>query len=73
MKHNVGSYDAAIRALVGFAVIAIGHHERSWWALAGLVPLLTGAMAFCPLYLLAGFNTCYQDEIDDRHLPPSKT
>ena len=73
MKHNVGSYDAAFRAVLGFVIIAVGHHLRTWWALAGLVPLLSAVCAFCPLYCLFRFNTCYQDEIDDRHVPPSRT
>jgi len=73
MKHNIGSYDAAFRAVLGLAVIGVGHHLRTWWGLAGLLPLLSSAVAFCPLYWLVGFNTCHQDEIDDRHLPPSST
>jgi len=73
MKHNVGSYDAAARAVLGFAIIGVGHHLRSWWGVAGLAPLLSSAFAFCPLYWLAGFNTCYQDLVDDRVPSPSNT
>lgn len=73
MKHNVGSYDGAIRAMIGFAILAVGHHERSWWALIGFVPILSGAFAFCAIYWVLGINTCAQDEIDDRHPPLSST
>ena len=71
MKYNVGSFDAAARIIAGFAIVAIAHHERSWWGVVAVGPFLTAAFAFCPLYALVGINTCAQDEIDDRHLPPS--
>jgi hypothetical protein len=61
MKHNVGSFDAAARTLLGFAVLVIGHHLRSWWALVGIVPLLSAVTAFCPLYAIFRFDTCAQD------------
>ena len=69
MKHNVGSFDAAARAVFGFALIAAGHHYRMWWGLAGFVPLLSGTLAFCPIYCLLGFSTINQDRFDDRQLP----
>jgi hypothetical protein len=28
------------------------------WGLAGLVPLLTGLLGYCPAYSLFGLNTC---------------
>ena len=28
------------------------------WAYLGIVPLLTGAIGFCPLYAILGINTC---------------
>jgi hypothetical protein len=70
MKHNVGSYDAAYRAVLGFAILAVGHHYRSWWGLVGLVPFITATFAFCPLYCLFHFDTSAQDDYDDRHVPP---
>ena len=70
MKHNVGSFDAAARAVLGFIIIAVGHHYRTWWGMIGFVPLFTAAFAFCPLYCLFHVDTTSQDEIDDRHLPP---
>jgi len=77
MKHNVGSFDAAGRAVFGFVIIGIGHHYHTWWGLLGLVPFITAAVAFCPLYCLFHFNTTAQDEIDFRDgsegPPPSRT
>jgi hypothetical protein len=34
------------------------------------VPFFTGAIGFCPIYWLIGYDTTTQDEYDDRHLPP---
>lgn len=70
MKHNVGSFDAAGRAVLGFALFGIGHHYHNWWGLIGFVPLFTGVFGFCPLYWLFRFDTSAQDEFDDRHAPP---
>ncbi len=73
MKHNVGSFDAAFRVLLGLGIMLVAHHERSWWGLLAIVPLATGLLAYCPLYTLVKFDTSYQDEYDDRHTPPSST
>jgi hypothetical protein len=75
MKHNVGSFDAAYRAILGFGIFALGHYLHSWWGLIGLVPIATGVFAFCPLYCLFHFDTSAQDDYDDRdhHPPLSKT
>jgi hypothetical protein len=61
MKHNVGSYDGAVRALAGFAILFIGHHQHSWWALAGLLPILSSVCGWCPLYALLQLDTSGQD------------
>ncbi|WP_350560158.1 DUF2892 domain-containing protein [Psychrobacter sp. CAL346-MNA-CIBAN-0220] len=58
MKINVGSTDRLLRIVVGLAIIAIGLYYQSWWGVIGLVPLLTGAFRFCPLYTMLGTNTC---------------
>ncbi len=67
MTHNVGSYDAAARTVLGIAGVMVGHHYETWWALAGFVPVLTAIVAFCPAYALLGINTCSQDETDPPH------
>jgi len=58
MKKNVGSTDRAIRAIIGFAIILLGFYFQTWWGLIGIVPLLTAAVGWCPLYSLLGMKTC---------------
>lgn len=58
MKRNVGGIDRAFRIALGLAVITIGLILRSWWGALGLIPLLTGALARCPVYLPFGTSTC---------------
>ena len=61
MKANVGSYDAAVRFTVGCLILGLGAHRESWWALAGLVPIITACAGFCPLYLPLHVNTTFTD------------
>jgi len=61
MKANVGSADRLVRVVLGLLVLSyvfIGAEPMRWWGLAGLVPLLTAAMSYCPLYSILGMNTC---------------
>lgn len=61
MSINVGSIDRAVRVIAGLAILsAIFWAEGSvrWLGLIGLVPLLTAAAGFCPLYTVLGINTC---------------
>jgi hypothetical protein len=58
MKCNVGPGDRWFRILGGlFVIIVLGWFFKSWWALIGLVPLLTGIFRFCPLYLPLKIDT----------------
>jgi hypothetical protein len=58
MKHNVGGIDRIIRVLLGLAAIVAGVYFQSWWGALGLIPLLTAAISWCPLYLPFGLATC---------------
>jgi uncharacterized protein (DUF58 family) len=58
MSANVGAIDRIVRIGVGLAVLAAGYLAGSWWGLVGLVPLLTGVIAWCPAYLPFGIRTC---------------
>lgn len=58
MKPNIGNVDRAIRILAGLAILAAGYSARSWWGLAGLLPLLTAVVRFCPAYLPFRISTC---------------
>ena len=51
MKLNVGITDRWIRILLGIVVIVLGLVFKSWWGLLGVIPLATGLIRWCPLYL----------------------
>ena len=59
MTRKEGGMDRALRALLGLGLVgatvagAIGP-----WGWIGVVPLLTAAIGWCPLYTLLGLNTC---------------
>lgn len=61
MEKNVGEIDRALRILAGLLILSLffilGDATR-WWALLGLVPLLTGVIGWCPVYLPFGLRTC---------------
>ncbi len=57
MKKNVGSVDRLIRLIVGAVIIVWGAYSESWWGLVGLVPLMTGLLNWCPIYLPLNFST----------------
>jgi hypothetical protein len=58
MKQNVGRSDKTIRLLLSVVILAIAAYFKSWWGLLAIVPLVTGAISFCPLYTILGINTC---------------
>ncbi|MBZ8139328.1 hypothetical protein CLD22_05355 [Rubrivivax gelatinosus] len=59
MKSNVGGIDRILRIVLGLALIGLTLAGFiGVWGWIGVVPLLTGAIGFCPLYPLIGFNTC---------------
>ncbi len=62
MKPNIGSLDRLLRVLAGLAILGAGLYFKSWWGLAGLVPLLTAAVRFCPAYPLLGLSTCRREK-----------
>jgi hypothetical protein len=57
MKSNVGKTDRFIRLLVALAIALMGIYFKSWWGLVALLPLITGAISFCPMYKFLGLNT----------------
>lgn len=59
MKSNVGGIDRMARIFAGTALIVLSlAGVIGVWGWIGLVPVLTGAFSFCPLYPLLGINTC---------------
>jgi len=58
---NVGGVDRKLRIIVGILVLAsffVLPEQYKYWALIGIVPLVTGFFSFCPLYSVLGMNTC---------------
>jgi hypothetical protein len=53
---NLGLWDRIGRVVIGFVliVIALLGNPIGW---IGLVPLVTAAIGFCPMYALVGLNT----------------
>ena len=59
MKTNVGGIDRILRTVIGLALIALTLTGTiGAWGWIGVVPLLTAALGFCPLYTVLGFSTC---------------
>jgi hypothetical protein len=62
MKTNVGGIDRLLRIGAGLALVALAATGTiGAWGWIGVVPLLTGAVGFCPVYPLLGLNTCPLD------------
>lgn len=59
MPRNEGTLDRALRVLFGLVLIALVFvGPQTPWGWIGIVPLLTGALGFCPLYTVLGIKTC---------------
>ena len=61
MKANVGNADRVIRIVLGLALLSllfILEGNARFIGLAGIVPLLTATIRFCPLYTVLGMRTC---------------
>ena len=60
MKSNVGTVDRAIRIVLGLillSLILIVEGNTRWWGLVGLLPLATGLIGWCALYVPFGIDT----------------
>ena len=57
MKYNVGILDRSIRFVLGGIIIAAGFYYQTWWGAAGLILLLTGIIAWCPVYSLLNIDS----------------
>jgi hypothetical protein len=61
MNANVGKIDKVARlilALVLFSLFFVLPGDAKWFGLVGVIPLVTGLVNWCPLYMLFGMNTC---------------
>lgn len=58
MRKNVGSIDRAVRVIAGVALIGLTLAGTIGpWGWIGVVPLVTGALGWCPAYGLLKLNT----------------
>jgi len=58
MARNLGSFDRAVRLLLGAVIIFWGIYSRTWWGMVGLIPILTAVVGRCGLYVPFGISTC---------------
>ncbi|MBF0370208.1 MAG: DUF2892 domain-containing protein [Magnetococcales bacterium] len=60
MKQNVGAIDRSMRIVVGVVLISgVLMGPQTPWGWLGVIPLVTGFVRFCPLYLPFGVGTCF--------------
>ena len=60
MMKNVGTADRVIRIILGLAILCLAfvlQGDQRYFALIGIIPLLTGLFGFCPLYALFHIST----------------
>jgi hypothetical protein len=66
MQQNVGTIDMIARIVLAAFLLYVGFMDnpivsegtpKMIVGIAAFVPLLTGALKFCPLYMLIGFST----------------
>ncbi len=58
MQCNVGKVDKTMRTILGIAIVGAGIYFESWWGAVGVIPLLTGYVEWCPIYLSFDVSTC---------------
>ncbi len=58
MQCNLGATHRVIRVVAGLALVVWAILGGPLWAWIGVVPLLTGAVGWCPAYRLFGIKAC---------------
>jgi len=59
MTRNEGMLDRAVRVALGVILLALAVvGPKTPWGFVGVVPLVTGALGFCPFYRVCGIRTC---------------
>lgn len=61
MKTNVGGIDKVVRLVAAaalFSLFFVLEGNARLFGLAGIVPLATALLAWCPLYTVLGISTC---------------
>lgn len=58
LPKNEGTIDRVLRVVLGVSVLSLTVvGPQTLWGLLGLIPLLTGLVGSCPLYMLLGVGT----------------
>ena len=58
MKKNVGAFDGVVRMIIAILIIFYACLVGPWWiGFIALVPVLTAAAFYCPLWDILGVNT----------------
>ena len=61
MNVNEAGIDRIIRVIIGLIILALWfvfQGNAKYFALIGLIPLITAILGWCPLYSIFGMNTC---------------
>ncbi|MFV0296802.1 MAG: DUF2892 domain-containing protein [Hyphomicrobiaceae bacterium] len=59
MTANVGGIDRILRIVVGLVLIALVFvGPQTSWGWLGVIPLATGLLGRCPLYVPFGLSSC---------------
>lgn len=57
MKKNICKYERWARVIAGIVLIALAAMGKiGLWGYVGIIPLVTGLLAFCPIYTLLGIG-----------------
>ncbi|MBH44194.1 MAG: hypothetical protein CMD88_01885 [Gammaproteobacteria bacterium] len=58
MCTNIGGMERILRIVAGIAIVVMGP-GLGWgmWSYIGLIPIFTGSLGWCPLYLPFGIST----------------
>ena len=70
MKRDVGTTDRIIRIAAGLFLLFQATINGQVWGYLGIVPLLTGAIGWGPLYSMLGVSTvcgCSGDRCETKH------
>ncbi|MDA3872284.1 MAG: DUF2892 domain-containing protein [Candidatus Marinimicrobia bacterium] len=66
MKCNVGKTDKIIRIILGIVIGVIGIYYKSWWGLIGIIPIITGLISWCPIYMPFKISTICDKTTEDK-------
>jgi hypothetical protein len=69
MKRDVGTADRIVRITAGLFLLIQATYYGHTWGFIGIVPLLTGAIGWCPIYGILGISTqcnCVMDRCETK-------